>query len=78
MKQIRDISEDEVNKLVSGIGFGLIANKIKKVRLEKGDTEANELKAIWDEYFGADGIHFFNGVEGFEMPWLIEKYRNEM
>ena len=77
MTAVRELSPKEFSNLFDGIGFMELAWKVRDVRKEQGDAVADPLAEVCRSHFGADGIHFFNGKEGFEMPPYIQ-YFNTM
>jgi glycosyltransferase involved in cell wall biosynthesis len=78
MVGVRPLNGIELNNLVAGTNFPMIAKLIRNARSIYGDAYADSLMNIWHSAFGADGVHLLNGIDMFEMPVYIKKLEDMM
>ncbi len=78
LNQIRPMRQCEFDSFIAGINFPMLTRIIKNARRQYNESYAKSLEKIWHSAFGADGVHLLNGVEQFEMPYLINALHNMM
>lgn len=74
----RPISKAELNSLINGVNFPMIAKMIMVARKTHGDAYADGLMRIWHSAFGADGEHLLNGIDTFVAPEYIRSLESRM
>ena len=74
----RRLSNAELNNLVAGTNFPMVARIIAGARRAYGDSYADSLMKIWHSAFGADGVHLLNNVDAIVAPDYIKSLENMM
>ena len=75
---VRRLSNAELNNLVAGTNFPMVARMIAGARRAYGDAYADSLMKIWHSAFGADGVHLLNNVDAIVAPDYIKSLEGMM
>ena len=75
---VRPLNGIELNNLVAGTNFPMIAKLIRNARSIYGDEYADNLMNIWHSAFGADGVHLLNNVDAIAAPAYIKHLEDTM
>ena len=75
---VRRLSNAELNNLVAGTNFPMVARIIGSARRAYGDSYADSLMKIWHSAFGADGVHLLNNVDAIVAPDYIKSLEGMM
>ena len=78
MVAVRPLNAIELNNLIVGTNFPMVARIIGNARKSQGDKYADALMNIWHAAFGADGVHLLNGIALFAMPDYIKRLEGVM
>lgn len=78
MMGFRRLNSVELNNLVAGMNFPMVAKIIAGARKAYGDAYADNLMNIWHSAFGADGVHLLNNVDVVVAPNYIKSLEDIM